>query len=140
MLLTYHQFCKMYFKSGSQNVLPKDLTKFEFQNLLAYLNQPNILSPSQAKAILSDVEYSKSKDDEKDEAGNVLEFMSFETASPYILVAFFCYVTDMIKRRRQQLLQMFEGDEINSLTACFEQSGLKQSDQKKKVITYAMAE
>ena len=30
LLLTYHQFCKNYFKSGCQNVLPKDLTKFEF--------------------------------------------------------------------------------------------------------------
>jgi hypothetical protein len=38
--------------------------------------------------------------DEKDEAGNILEFVAFETASPYIMVAFFCYVTDMIKRRR----------------------------------------
>ena len=78
--------------------------------------------------------------DEKDEAGNILEFVAFETASPYIMVAFFCYVTDMIKRRRVQLVQLLEGDETNSLEACFEQSGLKKSDMKKKVITYAMTE
>ena len=75
-----------------------------------------------------------------DEAGNDLEFIEFEKAIPYILLAFFCYVSDMIRRRKLQLLQMLDGDEINSLTACFEQSGMKSSDQKKKIITYAMAE
>ena len=40
-------------------------------------------------------------------------------------------------------MNMLEGDpkeQVTSLSTCFEQSGLRQGDFKKKVITYAMAE
>ena len=94
--------------------------------------------------MLSDLVFGKHEGyNEKNLAGDDQEYIEFVMAAPYILVGFLCYVIDLIKRRRQQLMQMLEGnsgDQVTSLTTCFEQSGLKPSDTKKKVITYAMAE
>ena len=85
---------------------------------------PHILGSSQAGAVLKDVVFSKNEGyNEKNLAGDDQEYIEFVIAAPYILVGFFCYVTDLIKRRRQQLMNMLEGDpkeQVTSLSTCFE--------------------
>ena len=103
LMLIYQQFCKAYFQQGSnKEKLPEQLKKEEFEELSNYLKMSHILGSSQSKFVLSEVQFHKHEGyNEKNLAGDDQEYIEFVMAAPYILVGFFCYVTDLIKRRRQ---------------------------------------
>lgn len=81
---------------------------------------------------------------EKDNDGNLIKSIKFEDVLPFILVGFYCYITNQVNERLQLIADKApsdsKGGKKTSLATCFEKAGLKREDWFKKEVSYSMTE
>lgn len=135
------------------------LTNIDMNELKSYLSR-ECLTDSQFRLAFAknlDMNHLWQDTNERDIDGKQIRLIKFEEAVPYILVGFYCYITNEVDQRLARIaatdgIAVNDGGEGNaskaaqlansktSLAACFEKAGLKREDWHKRIVTYSMTE